>query len=733
MFLVNMVQSGGQVEIRNDTRETCVVYGIHGDRVTLKRGERQVYGCPAGSWIVMGASSGDVSVIPWIVAGAGGGPGGSHTLQFYFNCCNLSEIQRYLTCNWEHMVETVLGAVKGPFQAIANKMKPPNLGRPKRFKVSKAKNTKKFKKHFDSWVPKDHASGQLHHDIHQLREEYESVRFGLLQLEASLADIAEMFNTPKELKEEAKALERSMKVWRQVAKRLGNSGPIGRMFSSSLEKVLQASEKSMNRTSKTLDNVHKRMNLESCTKKTLKARDKLMKSQAFKLMQKGNKQLANAEKQSAKLGNEWPEWKRSAPNDVANQLDEMFTQGSKYAVKASQTIAPMAKQMEEFRKNIAYTSSILAPKRTCVAWLRPITQFYRMMEPVLNQIMDLLNKILGLPVIKQVMNFFDSVVDFIWNKICEWTGIDRLFNQLADSLNPFKGLFGEEEVRRAVEMFDPERLLREMGAFEALDFAKLELSSAVDKMGFKVQEVEGSIENEADEYVDHKDPRDRAGNSGIRLQMRDNPNVSNIGLNIRTGPAANCEWVGKLNDGDIIIQLERKGDWVRHEKGWSAMYWNGNQFLYTMASSQDDRKWEGATVVIKNRKSGKYLNVSGASRDNGAQIIQWHSRADLNGRWTMDYKSDGWYAIRSLHSGKVLNVAGANTNRGAKIIQWDNPGASESQWKIVPNGSGWYNIKNRKSGHVLDVVNGNVDSGAAVCQWNSPNDPEANWQLEHFE
>ena len=53
------------------------------------------------------------------------------------------------------------------------------------------------------------------------------------------------------------------------------------------------------------------------------------------------------------------------------------------------------------------------------------------------------------------------------------------------------------------------------------------------------------------------------------------------------------------------------------------------------------------------RHSGKCLDVSGVSMDDGAPVIQWTCNGGLNQRWTLQPASDGYYNLVAGHSGKT--------------------------------------------------------------------------------
>ena len=81
--------------------------------------------------------------------------------------------------------------------------------------------------------------------------------------------------------------------------------------------------------------------------------------------------------------------------------------------------------------------------------------------------------------------------------------------------------------------------------------------------------------------------------------------------------------------------------------------------------------------------SGKVLDVSGWSADNGAPIVQWDWHGGNNQRFWIDDVGGDLFALRSVHSGKVLDVDGFSTDRGARIIQWDWHGGNNQRWQII--------------------------------------------------
>jgi uncharacterized protein (DUF1800 family) len=129
------------------------------------------------------------------------------------------------------------------------------------------------------------------------------------------------------------------------------------------------------------------------------------------------------------------------------------------------------------------------------------------------------------------------------------------------------------------------------------------------------------------------------------------------------------------------------------------------------------------------RHSGKCLDVSGASPDAGAPVIQWECHNGDNQQWSLKPLSDGYYQLVARHSGMALAVAGASLDDGAPVVQWT-PGASENQqWTLEPVTDGYYRLVARHSGKALDVYGASPDNGAQVIQYTPHGGANQQWLL----
>jgi Ricin-type beta-trefoil lectin domain-like len=136
---------------------------------------------------------------------------------------------------------------------------------------------------------------------------------------------------------------------------------------------------------------------------------------------------------------------------------------------------------------------------------------------------------------------------------------------------------------------------------------------------------------------------------------------------------------------------------------------------------------DGANYQVVNRNSGLVLDVSGASTNAGTQLIQWTNYNGLNQQWFL-VPDGGYDVIVNVKSNLVTDIAGASTSGGAQVIQWPFHNGLNQQWRLVTDGS-YYQIVNLNSGLVMDVSGASTNAGAQVIQWTNHNGLNQQWSL----
>ena len=116
--------------------------------------------------------------------------------------------------------------------------------------------------------------------------------------------------------------------------------------------------------------------------------------------------------------------------------------------------------------------------------------------------------------------------------------------------------------------------------------------------------------------------------------------------------------------------------------------------------------------TILNEKYG--LDVSTASRLNGANIQLYEYVNVSQQKFKLKYQEDGYYTITALHSGKVLDVANASKTSGANVWQYEENDTDAQKWIIKEVGDGSYNIISKCNGLYIDVLHAETKNGANI-------------------
>ena len=141
---------------------------------------------------------------------------------------------------------------------------------------------------------------------------------------------------------------------------------------------------------------------------------------------------------------------------------------------------------------------------------------------------------------------------------------------------------------------------------------------------------------------------------------------------------------------------------------------------------------QGIWVKIIAKHSGKGMDVSGVSQNEGANIHLWDvSSGQHNKLWRFNYNGGGYYRIQVRHSSKYAKVSQGSTSNGASIQQASWVASDEFRWNpvAVENGT-YYRIENKKSGKVIEVSGGSTSNGADIQQWTYGGGNNQRWRFE---
>jgi hypothetical protein len=132
---------------------------------------------------------------------------------------------------------------------------------------------------------------------------------------------------------------------------------------------------------------------------------------------------------------------------------------------------------------------------------------------------------------------------------------------------------------------------------------------------------------------------------------------------------------------------------------------------------------------IVSRNSGKCLDVSYASTEAVASVIQWICHGGANQQWRLEPVGDGAFRIIARHSGQVLDVYGGFVDDVTPVIQYPWHGGDNQLWTLEPTSNGYVFLVAQHSGKVLDVEYASPDDGARVIQYTLHGGANQQWLL----
>jgi hypothetical protein len=180
-------------------------------------------------------------------------------------------------------------------------------------------------------------------------------------------------------------------------------------------------------------------------------------------------------------------------------------------------------------------------------------------------------------------------------------------------------------------------------------------------------------------------------------------------------------WSGPVNNSTYVWQpISFPSDTTM------SMRWNNTLTIDTSAGAV-----AGATNNFKlvNKKSGKVMDVAGASGEDGADIVQNADRGGDSQKWSFNYNGSGYFRLTNVKSGKVLDVPDESTSDGVALVQWENHDGDNQAWLFIDLGGGDFQIRNKKSGKLIGVYQGSTADAAAIEQRAGGSGEEQRWQI----
>ena len=258
----------------------------------------------------------------------------------------------------------------------------------------------------------------------------------------------------------------------------------------------------------------------------------------------------------------------------------------------------------------------------------------------------------------------------------------------------------------------------------------------------QIQFTNNSVEGKSTHLGNAKNWGSALKNLGYTVD--NNPAVGAIAWQ-NTGTYGHVGWVAEVNGDKVTVE-----DYNYHPEGSNDTY----KWRYHCRSNMNKSAWQyihvkdlapqknadpgqqtildGRYHIVSQLNDNYNLDVSGVSKDAGANIQLWESRNVPEQTFNVRWLGNGYYKIINANSGKALEVSGANPNAGANVHQWNEHEGEAEQWVIRQNGDGSYSIICRWGSHAIDVKDAAVGNGINIQTWDINNSAAQNFYFVEY-
>lgn len=182
-------------------------------------------------------------------------------------------------------------------------------------------------------------------------------------------------------------------------------------------------------------------------------------------------------------------------------------------------------------------------------------------------------------------------------------------------------------------------------------------------------------------------------------------------------------WTVSYNDGGTLT-LHPKGNgnlaldipFASSAPGANVWLWDSTGSLAQRFVAHANGPLTDAARIGKTVEEGIYsllcaadknlaLDISGASKDNCAQVLLFTAGDKANQKFQLSYAGNGLYTLKAAVSGKLVELYGASPAQGTPVKQFVNNGGIHQLWYFVSSDGGYY-IRSAKGGLAMAFGSG---------------------------
>lgn len=195
----------------------------------------------------------------------------------------------------------------------------------------------------------------------------------------------------------------------------------------------------------------------------------------------------------------------------------------------------------------------------------------------------------------------------------------------------------------------------------------------------------------------------------------------------------NTRWKLFKNEDGSFSFAPSSNEKLRLDLAWGSKNSGTNLWLYESNGTQAQKFFLTVNPVLtealrngKTADEGVYtiksdlgnvsVDISSASRDNGANGQIWNSNKTLAQKYVVAYAGNGLYTLQTGNAAKYLDVANGGTTSGTNVQQFEGNGTLSQLWYFIKSAS-TYIIRSAQNGLALDVSGASNQSGTNVQVW----------------
>ncbi len=140
----------------------------------------------------------------------------------------------------------------------------------------------------------------------------------------------------------------------------------------------------------------------------------------------------------------------------------------------------------------------------------------------------------------------------------------------------------------------------------------------------------------------------------------------------------------------------------------------------------------GGTYQLVAGNSGRCVDVTSGSQDNGAMLQQWGCTTASWQQFRLASAGSNRYRLEGINSGRCVDVTGNSTSSGTRLQQWGCGDGTKTnqQWTLTASGEGTYQVVSVSSGLCMSVQGSSTSNGAAIIQESCSATPRQQWLFQ---